>query len=65
MTEGERLNRIVDMAKERWNGDDCVVEIGLDNSNMVSESVDNGAWVKAWVWVDFAGTALDKGPQNG
>jgi DNA/RNA-binding domain of Phe-tRNA-synthetase-like protein len=29
---------------------------------MVSD--DNGAWVKAWIWVDFAGTELDKGLYN-
>jgi hypothetical protein len=28
------------------------------------ESDDNGAWVKAWIWVDFAGTELDKDPSH-
>ena len=25
-------------------------------------SEDNGAYVQAWVWVDFSGTQLDKEP---
>lgn len=31
---------------------------------MISESDDNGAWVNAWVWVDFSGTKLDKNEED-
>lgn len=27
---------------------------------LVSEGEDNGAYVRAWVWVSFEGTSLDK-----
>ena len=38
------------------------IEIGdpLDAHVMVSEGEDNGAYVRAWVWVSFEGTPLDK-----
>jgi hypothetical protein len=32
----------------------------IEDDATVSEGDDNGAYVQAWVWVDFAGTALDK-----
>lgn len=35
-------------------------ECEIDENAVVSEGDDNGAYVQAWVWVDFAGTALDK-----
>lgn len=34
--------------------------IEVDNSAIVSEGDDNGAYVSAWLWVSFEGTALDK-----
>tara|TARA_R110000868_G_scaffold307677_1_gene569333 strand:- start:703 stop:978 length:276 start_codon:yes stop_codon:yes gene_type:complete len=38
------------------------IEIGdpSDAHVMVSEGEDNGAYVRAWVWVSFEGTPLDK-----
>lgn len=40
----------------------CVAEgeVEIDDATAVSEGDDNGAFVKAWVWVEFAGTPLDK-----
>ena len=35
-------------------------ELEIDGGAQVSSSFNNGAWVTAWVWVDFAGTELDK-----
>jgi len=35
-------------------------ELEIDANAVVSEGDDNGAYVQAWVWVDFAGTELDK-----
>lgn len=52
----ERDARILALAHE-WEDVD---EIELDQETKISEGEDNGAWVRAWVWVDFAGTDLDK-----
>lgn len=64
MTEElERNKKIIEMAKNLWESDG---EIKIDHVSdkdipaMVSEGDDNGAYVKAWVWVDFAETELDK-----
>ena len=35
-------------------------ELEFDESAVVSEGDDNGAYVQAWVWVSFEGTHLDK-----
>lgn len=40
---------------------ECELEIDLPTA-VVSEGDDNGAYVKAWVWVSFAGTEFDKEP---
>ena len=32
----------------------------IDRNAKLSEGIDNGCWVQAWVWVDFAGTPYDK-----
>jgi hypothetical protein len=32
----------------------------IDYDALVSEGGDNGAYVQAWVWVNFADTELDK-----
>jgi len=34
--------------------------VEFDVNAKVSESHDNGAYVRAWIWVDFSGTELDK-----
>lgn len=36
-------------------------EIEIDSDALVSDGADNGAYVQAWVWVPFNGTALCKG----
>lgn len=33
----------------------------IEDDAKVSEGEDNGAYVQAWVWVDFTDTELDKG----
>jgi hypothetical protein len=35
-------------------------EIEIDDDAKVSESDGNGAYVQAWVWVEFETTPLDK-----
>jgi hypothetical protein len=37
----------------------CDGAIEFDDDCAVSESSANGAYVEAWVWVDFDGTSLD------
>lgn len=39
-------------------------ELEIDEEAVVSEGYDNGAYVAAWVWVDFTGTVLDKEADN-
>lgn len=34
--------------------------IEIDSDPEISHGNDNGAYVAAWVWVDFTGTELDK-----
>ncbi len=53
----ERCWRIVDLAKSQHHRDG---ECEIDDTATVSEGDDNGAYVQAWVWVDFSGTDLDK-----
>ncbi|MBI3835031.1 MAG: hypothetical protein HY287_11945 [Planctomycetes bacterium] len=35
-------------------------ELEIDDNAIVSLGADNGAYVQAWLWVDFASTSLDK-----
>lgn len=35
-------------------------ELEFDDDAIASEGDDNGAYLQAWVWVDFSGTSLDK-----
>jgi hypothetical protein len=35
-------------------------ELEIDEGAVVSEGDDNGAYVSAWLWVDFADTEFDK-----
>jgi hypothetical protein len=55
--EWERQEYIRDLAKQQ-HAEDGVCEI--DHNALISEGDDNGTYVQAWVWVDFAGTQLDK-----
>ena len=55
-----RAERIIQLAKERFEKDG---ELEFDDEPKMSESDDNGAYVQAWVWIDFTSTELDK--ENG
>lgn len=60
----ETANKIIALAAEKYE-DEGTVEVASPlgdetEIDLVSESEDNGAYVKAWVWVDFAGTPFDK-----
>ncbi|WP_321967149.1 hypothetical protein [Burkholderia cepacia] len=48
---------IITLAREQLSRDG---ETEIDDSSIVSEGNDNGAYVLAWVWCSFEGTALDK-----
>jgi len=64
MAISERDQMIIDLAMEQGLFIDGEVELGDEGdtpSVLVSEGECNGAYVRAWVWVDFAGTDLDKG----
>ena len=52
-----RDSAIRSMAKDEHASDGY---IEIDENAIVSEGDDNGAYVAAWVWVDFAGTDMDK-----
>jgi hypothetical protein len=52
-----RRQAIVNMAKAQAEIEGSVE---VDDDAKVSEGYDNGAYVQAWVWVDFADTDLDK-----
>lgn len=43
----------------------CEGELEFDDDAVVSEGDDNGAYLQAWVWVDFGGTGLDKNQPPG
>ena len=61
--ELDRANAILLLAQDRLNDDGISVDIPehpIDIISAVSEGDDNGAYVRAWVWVDFAGTKLEK-----
>ena len=34
--------------------------VEIDDNALLSEGNDNGCYVQAWVWVNFAGTRFDK-----
>lgn len=58
--DGEAISRrleIVELADEEHGRDG---ELEIDGDATVSEGTDNGAYVQAWVWVDFSGTKFDK-----
>lgn len=58
ITEGARARReaIITLAFEEHH-QDGEVEIDLtDDEKDISEGDDNGAYVRAWVWVDFSDT---------
>jgi hypothetical protein len=57
----DREAAILELAGEQW-AEDGKVEI--DDDAKVSEGDANGAYVQAWVWVDFHGTDLDKDEED-
>lgn len=54
-----RRKAIVELAIDQHHVDG---EVEVDANAEVSEGEDNGAYVQAWVWVDFSGMQLDKEP---
>jgi hypothetical protein len=62
----ERRLAIIELAREQHQ-DDGTCEI--DDNAVVSDLAadqggDNGAYVQAWVWVEFSGTPFDKNPEE-
>ena len=53
----ERKNAIIYLARQQHWKDG---EVEIDDDAKVSEGPSNGAYVQAWVWVDFTRTKLDK-----
>jgi hypothetical protein len=57
----EREQRILALAERQWQRDGEIELNDNDSPADISEGDDNGAYVRAWVWVSFEGTPLDKG----
>jgi hypothetical protein len=57
MTDNDRRAAVIALARERFHREG---RCEIDDEPTVSEGDDNGAYVQAWVWVDFAGTDLDE-----
>lgn len=53
----EREAKVIDCLPDRFR---CSDDIDIDDSPIISEGDDNGAYVQAWIWAPFAGTELDK-----
>jgi len=53
----ERRLEIIELAREQREQKGAVE---IDDNALLSEGNDNGCYVQAWVWVDFAGTRFDK-----
>ena len=53
----ERRLEIIELAREQREQEGAVE---IDDNALLSEGNDNGCYVQAWVWVDFAGTIFDK-----
>jgi len=53
-----REREIINIAKEICIASDGEIEI--ETTAKISEGDDNGAFIQGWIWVDFAGTGLDK-----
>jgi len=75
MDATERDKYIVGLAMQQWHRDGEVeipnwgqttetIVVDTDGNqhtiSLISEGDDNGAYVMAWVWVDFSLTPLDK-----
>jgi hypothetical protein len=57
--DDDRASAIYELAREQWH-EEGSCEIDEDGEEGISEGDDNGAYVRAWVWVSFADTPLDK-----
>jgi hypothetical protein len=53
----DRRCEIIELAREQREIEGAVE---IDDKALLSEGNDNGCYVAAWVWVDFAGTQFDK-----
>jgi hypothetical protein len=53
----DRRSDIIDLARAQREQEGLVE---IDDNALLSEGNDNGCYVAAWVWVDFAGTKWDK-----
>ena len=60
--EEQRRKEILALAEDTLPLSDG--ELELDPDAVVSEGGDNGAYVQVWAWVSFAGTTLDKEPED-
>lgn len=60
MTPDERIDAILQLAIDQYHKDGEIELTDNDSADDISEGDDNGAYVRAWVWVDFEGTDLDK-----
>jgi len=63
----DRQRRIAARARLRLTHEG---ELEIDDRTVISEADDNGSYVMAWVWLDFAGVPgldkeLDKGTETG
>jgi len=55
-SEGRR-SEIIELARQQHEEDG---EVEIDDNAQLSEGDDNGCYVQAWVWADFAETPFDK-----
>ena len=53
----ERRCEIIELARKQREIEGAVE---IDDNALLSEGNDNGCYVAAWVWVDYAGTNFDK-----
>jgi hypothetical protein len=53
----DRRSDIIDLARAQREQEGLVE---IDDNATLSEGNQNGCYVAAWVWVDFAGTQYDK-----
>ena len=53
----ERRCEVIELAREQREIEGAVE---IDDNALLSEGNDNGCYVAAWVWVDFARTNFDK-----
>lgn len=52
----ERRSAIIELARQQHQKEG---QVEIDDSAQLSEGDDNGCYVQAWVWADFAGTRFE------